>query len=201
MSLEDFLNRVGPAFHEAKILVKARCFSSIRSLDKDKLNNSQLMWMVYEYYAKKRGTLDPSKTLPVLGQKIQEFPKEKLIYWEQKCLDGFITFPSWFLYRDLLKQRQIIPSTLIKNHLQKEVIVYGQTVSVKGVRTKHEQRMAFITFSDDDGMYNTTLFPHEYEQFRDILQLGGSFLIKGKVEKDFNDCQIIVSDIKRVGEI
>tara|TARA_Y100000782_G_scaffold4962_1_gene5744 strand:+ start:1401 stop:4346 length:2946 start_codon:yes stop_codon:yes gene_type:complete len=200
-NLEDFLNRVNPAFHEAKTLVKARCFSSIRSEKTNKLKNSQLMWMVYEHFAKKKGSLDPNKNLPVLTKNIKEFPKEKLIYWEQQCLDGFITFPSWFLYRDLLKQRQIIPSTLIKDHLKEEVILYGQTVSVKGVRTKHEQSMAFITFSDDDGMYNTTLFPNQYEQFRDLLQLGGSFLIKGKVEKDFNDCQIVVSDIKRVGEI
>ena len=202
-SLEDFLERVDPPFHEARLLVKARCFGSLRrpnaKQDGRKLNNAELMWRVYQHNAKKKGSLAQEKILPVLGQNIPEFPKEKMIYWEKDCLDGFVTFPSWFLYRDLLKKRFIVPSKQMKRYAGQEIVLYGQSVSTKPVRTKHQQKMAFITFSDDDGMYNATLFPNEYEEFRDILYLGGSFLLKGKVEKDFADVQLIVSDIQRIG--
>jgi DNA polymerase III alpha subunit len=61
--------------------------------------------------------------------------------------------------------------------------------------------MAFITFSDDTCMFNTTFFPQAYEDCRDLLFLGGSYLIKGRVEKDMKDYQIVVSDLKRIGEI
>ncbi|MEX1099058.1 MAG: OB-fold nucleic acid binding domain-containing protein, partial [Bacteriovoracaceae bacterium] len=203
--LEDFLNRVNPPFHEARILAKARCFGSLRKVDERKLKNSEIMWMIYEWRAKREGSLDPRQKLPILLTDIKEHPKEKLIYWEREFLNGFVTFPSWFLYRDLLKRPHITPSSSIKNGDEKnwgrEIILYGQKVSVKSVKTKHFEKMAFITFSDDCGMYNATFFPREYEEFRDLLRLEGSFLIKGKVEKDLNDWQIIVSDIQRVGEI
>lgn len=198
-SLEDFLQRVDPPFNDARTLARARCFASLRRKDDRKLNNAELMWMVYEYYAKKKGSLAPEKGLPVLSAAIAEFPKEKMIHWERECLDGFVTFPSWFLYRDLLKRQFIIPSKQMSKHEGEEIILYGQKVSTKPVRTKHGQKMAFITFSDDDGMYNTTLFPERYEELRDILFLGGSFLLKGKVERDLSDVQLIVADIQRVG--
>lgn len=200
-SFEDFLERVDPPFKDARSLVKARCFSSLRSRGEEKLTNSKLMWMVYERHAKKNGSLAPEKNLPAVSTSIPEYSKERMIYWERQYLDDFVSFPSWFLYRDLLKKQFIIPSNIMEKHVGKEIIIYGQKVSTKSVRTKHEQKMAFITFSDDAGMYNTTLFPNEYEEFRDILFLGGSFLLKGKVERDLNDVQLIVSKIQRVGEI
>lgn len=198
-SLEDFLQRVDPPFKEARIMVKARCFGSLRKQAKENLKNSQLMWMVYEHYAKKKGSLAPEKSLPILSKSIREFPKERMITWEHESLDGFISFPSWFLYRDLLKNQLIIPSQQMCRHVGKEIILYGQKVSTKRVRAKHDRAMAFVTFSDDGGMYNTTLFPDKYEELRDILYLGGSFLLKGKVEKDLSDVQLIISDIQRVG--
>jgi DNA polymerase III alpha subunit len=159
------------------------------------------MWRVYEFFAKKDGRLEQGKTLPVLEKRIEEYQKEKLISWEHDYLNGFVTFPSWFLYRDLLKSRQIIAGTNLKQHLGREIILYGQKVSQKRVSTKYQGHMAFITFSDDTCMFNTTFFPKAYEDCRDLLFLGGSYLIKGRVEQDMQDYQIVVSDLKRIGEI
>ena len=201
VSMDDFFKRVDPSFSDAKALVKARCFGSLRGKGERKLTNAKLMWLVYERQAKKSGALAPEKSLPALQTKIPEYPREKMILWEQQYLDGFVTFPSWFLYRDLLKNQAILPSGAISRNTGKEVILYGQKVSLKPVRAKYDRRMAFITFADDGGMYNTTLFPDQYDEFSDLLMLGGSFLIKGKIEKDLDDCQVIISDIQRIGEI
>ncbi len=201
LSMEDFFNRVEPSFSDAKSLVKARSFGCLRGKGENKLTNAKLMWMVYERQAKKSGALAPEKSLPALRANIPEYPKEKMILWEQEYLDGFVTFPSWFLYRDLLKNQAILPSGAIPKNKGKEVILYGQKVSLKPVRAKYDRRMAFITFADDGGTYNTTLFPDQYDEFSDLLMLGGSFLIKGVVEKDLDDCQVIISDVQRIGEI
>jgi error-prone DNA polymerase len=200
-SVQNFLERVSPSFNEARILVKARCFGSVRIVLDKKLNHTEMMWMVYEFFAKKEGSLDQGMTLPILERKIEEYQKEKLISWEHDFLNGFVTFPSWFLYKDLLKNEQIIPGSSLKDHLGKEIILYGQKVSQKRVATKFQQHMAFITFSDDTCMFNTTFFPQAYEDCRDLLFLGGSYLIKGRVEQDMKDYQIVVSDLKRIGEI
>lgn len=199
--LEDFLERVSPSFVEAKILVKARVFGSIRKTNKSKVNHSELMWRVYQFFARKNGHIGQEENLPILRKEIPEMSHQKLICWEYEGLNGFVTFPSWFLYRDLLKNRQIVVGKELVRYIDQEVIVYGQKVSVKRVTTKRQEAMAFITFSDDSGMYNTVLFPREYNEFRDILFLGGSFLIKGKVEQDFKGAQITVSNIQRIGEI
>lgn len=201
LSIKDFLKRVEPSFTEARILVKARCFGSLREIEGRRLNHTEIMWHIYQFYAKKDGRFNSESTLPVLERKINEYQKEKLISWEHDFLNGFVTFPSWFLYRDLLKNKQITPGNNIKKFIGKEVIVYGQKVSQKRVATKYQEHMAFITFSDDTCMFNTTFFPRTYEDCRDLLFLGGSYLIKGRVEQDVQDYQIIVSELKRIGEI
>lgn len=201
LSLEDFLERTQLSLAEARILVKARCFGSVRKEDNSKLSHSEIMWRVYQYFAKKSGKLGYDKSFPILKIKPPEFQKEKLIKWEYETLDGFVTFPSWFLYRDLLKKQFIITGTSLNRYLGKEVILYGQKVTQKRVSTKYKEHMSFITFADDTSMYNTVFFPKVYEEARDLLFLGGSFLIKGKVDKDFDDFQVIVSSIQRIGEI
>jgi error-prone DNA polymerase len=200
-SISDFLNRVNPNFNDARILVKARCFNSMRNQNGEKLTHTKMMWIVYEHFAKIDGALAPNENLPVLSRKLPEFEKEKLIYWEQEFLNGFVTFPSWFLYRDILKDRQIIAGSGIDKYLGQEIILYGQKVSQKRVSTKYKEHMAFITFSDDTCMFNTTFFPAVYEECRDLIFLGGSYLIKGTVEKDLQDYQVVVSDLQRIGEI
>jgi DNA polymerase III alpha subunit len=55
---------------------------------------------------------------------------------------------------------------------------------VKKVRTSNDGRiMAFVTFSDDRGRVETTLFPDAYERCAGELHRGdGPFLVLGTVE-------------------
>ena len=201
-SLENFLERVHPSFNDARILVKARCFGSVRTSEGgEKMTHTQIMWRVYEYYAKKKGQLAIEQNLPILKTQIPEYDKIQLINWEREFLNGFVTFPSWFFYRDLLKQREIIPGTSLKFYVGRDVILYGQKVTQKRVGTKYKEAMAFVTFSDDTCMFNATFFPRVYEESRDLLFLGGSYLIQGRVECDLGGFQVNVSLIQRVGEV
>ena len=58
--------------------------------------------------------------------------------------------------------------------------------------------MCFTSFSDDVSIYETIFFPNAYAAFRDLLFLGGNFLIKGVVQVEHNDAiQVQVIDLKR----
>lgn len=209
ISLSDFLSRVDLSFNDVRILVKARCFGSVRmemqsegarGIQK-KLNHSEIMWRVYDYYAKKEGRISFDIKLPVLRDKIPEYNKNLLIRWEKKFLNGFVTFPSWFCYKDILVKGEVIAGVNLKYYLGKEVILYGQKVTQKGIYTKFKEDMAFVTFSDDTCMFNTVFFPRAYEQSRELLFLTGPYLIKGIVEKDFESFQVNVLEIQRLGGI
>ena len=200
-SIKDFLKRVDISFEQARVLVKARCFNSLRGKGSTKLTHIQLMSEVYQYFLLKDQKNKNDAKFQLCKQVGAEYSFERLLSWEYKYLDGFVTFPSWFLYRDLLKKRHIIPAIQIFQYEKKEVILYGQIMTKKRVRTKYQEAMSFITFSDDTGAFNTTFFPRVYEQCRDLIFLGGSFLVKGTVERDLDDFQIIVDEITRVGVI
>ena len=66
---------------------------------------------------------------------------------------------------------------------------------IKEIDTKNNEKMVFITGSDEISSIDLTLFPKIYKKFNNI-EVGNILLIKGNVEKRFDKIQVIVNDIK-----
>ena len=83
----------------------------------------------------------------------------------------------------------------IEQYYEKNINLVLMIEQIKEVTTKKNDIMAFITASDEYGQISLTLFPQMYKNYtnlkkRDIIN------IRGKVEKRFDQYQIIVNNLK-----
>ncbi len=205
-SMQDFLGRVEPSFEEARTLVKARAFTSLRGEGEGKRDLVQLMWEVYFYYAHKKGALNDFSSSEIeegaLCQlpQVREYEPLQLVDWEHEHMGGFISFSSWQLYRHVLERKDVARGIDFPALKDQRVRLFGDFVTSKATRTKNGDTMLFVSFSDDTSIYETVFFPEAYLAFRDLLFLGGAFLVEGLVQEDYGSYVLQVSNLQRFQE-
>ncbi len=200
-SIVDLLQRVEMSFEEAKTLVKARAFSSIRGANREKALVS-LMWDVYIFYAQKKGhfnSLD-SEELKALEEVpvMREYEPMQLVHWEQENMGSLVSFSTWRLYRHILERDDIVRGLDLPDYVGKQVVLFGEYVTSKATRTKKGDTMLFVSFSDDSAIYESVFFPEAYIAFRDLLFLGGAFLVQGIVQHDLGSYVLQITGLRRI---
>ena len=80
------------------------------------------------------------------------------------------------------------------NYFNKSVDILVLVEKVKEINTKKGDKMAFITGSDETGSKELIMFPKVY--INSNVEVGNIIKIRGKVEKRFDEYQIIVDKIK-----
>ena len=84
----------------------------------------------------------------------------------------------------------------IKNHLNKKVSIIASIDSVKEIVTKKGEVMAFVTGSDNTGTTVLVIFPELYKEVNNFKK-NELIKVNGKVEKRFDEYQIICNEIFR----
>lgn len=84
-------------------------------------------------------------------------------------------------YGTFISEQQLTQITDIKEADQK-IGVLGLIDSVRTIRTKKGDLMAFVNISDTSGSLSVTVFPNLYQKVQDILKVGQIILISGKTE-------------------
>ena len=65
------------------------------------------------------------------------------------------------------------------------------------MKTKKQEKMAFLYGSDPTGVMDYTMFPETYNKNMDI-ERGDVVLVRGRVEKRLDKYQIIVQRIRKL---
>lgn len=203
-SVEDFLKRVEPTFEEARTFVKARAFTSLRG-EEEKRPLVRLMWDVYFHFANKKGHLDhcPEAALVNYEQReqglslVKDYESLQLVDWEHEHMGGFVSFSSWQLYRHILSRDDVARGVDFPSLKGQHIRLFGDFVTSKATRTKKGDTMVFVSFSDDTAIYETVFFPEAYLAFRDLLFLGGAFLVEGQVQEDYGSYVLQVTNLQR----
>ncbi len=68
---------------------------------------------------------------------------------------------------------------------------------IKEINTKNNDIMAFVNGVDSTGNVNITVFPNKYDLIKEFKK-NDILLINGKVEKRFNEYQIILNKVKKL---
>ena len=124
----------------------------------------------------------------------KEYPKEKLMQIELETFGLYITENP--ITELKLKHPNIIELKDIKNYFDKQITAIVYAEKIKEIETKNKEKMAFITASDEMGKIEVTIFPKTYAKIN--IEPNKIYLIKGKVEKRFDEYQIILNDIKKI---
>ncbi len=139
------------------------------------------------------GSLNDDIFKPELDIK-PEYPKKELM---SKELDLFGMYLSSHPITEYKRGNNYINLKDIKNYFDKQIetIVYVDKKRV--IETKNKDKMMFMTGSDEEAKIEIVLFPKVYQnnldiEERDILK------IKGKVEKRYDEYQIIAMNITKL---
>ena len=84
----------------------------------------------------------------------------------------------------------------IKDYLNKRVDVIVSVDSIKEIITKNNDTMCFINGSDNTGTTTLIVFPELYKEENNFKR-NEIIKVKGKVERRFNEYQIICNEIER----
>jgi DNA polymerase III subunit alpha len=83
----------------------------------------------------------------------------------------------------------------IKDYFDKNIITYGLLESIKTIKTKNNDTMAFLKISDETGTLDYTLFPNRIDYVNKI-KVGDLLKILGHVEKRLDKYQIVINKLE-----
>jgi len=184
----DFWRRVRPAADEAEALVRAGALDPLAP----GWSRAALLW---ELVCRQRqpatgcpGLFETPMTPPALPP---DDPLARLR--SQFAVLGFLcTDHPMAVLRDAGSCRQALKAVDLPRRIGQRAVFAGWLITGKRVHTKNGQAMEFLTFEDETGTVETTLFPDAYRRFGHRIQDQGPYLLQGKVEQDWGAVTLTV---------
>ena len=174
-------------------LISASCFDSF-GFNKQTLHYNLDNLINYATLTKE---IDPSFVMKPDIELKEEYSKEILLNLEKESFGFYLSNHPTTMYKSKIEEKYINVEN-IKDNFNKLVNLVVLIEKVRVVKTKNNDRMAFILASDDTGTCDLTLFPKQYEKYKDIDR-GEIVLVKGQVQKRFDKYQIIINEIQTMG--
>lgn len=205
--LPDLLQRVPELkIDEARNL--ARC-GAMRSLGR---TIPEILWGVEIFFKAEKSDKRQFdiRYLQELWDSVPRFPDppmEKRLLWELEILGMTPSaHPLKVFHHEISRIRRLRPvirSVDMNARRGRETYMLGWRVIGKRTRTKTSgEAMAFITFSDEWGRFEATLFPKSFERNALELKKGyGPFLLKGHIDVEFGVPTLIVEHVKLMTQI
>ena len=126
-----------------------------------------------------------------------EYTKEELIALEKECFGFYISNHPIVFYREKIKDTILLSD--IKSYFNKNVTCVLLIDRIKEITTKDNEKMAFLSCSDEEMSIDVIIFPKTYESITN-LKKGDIIKVEGKVERR-KDYSIIASTIVNIREI
>ena len=186
----DFVSRVYKLDINKKTitaLIYAGAFDSFNINRKTLINNIDLAIN----YADLVKNIDESMIEKPELEYYDEYSKEELISEE------FSSFGFYLSSHPVQKYRQNnINTTNIKDYFNKIINIFLLVDNKKEIITKKNDKMLFLTGSDEFGTIELVIFPKVYERFYNITR-GDVLKFTAKVEKRGSEYQLIVNNIEK----
>jgi error-prone DNA polymerase len=197
--LPDFLRRVSPGLPEMRILIRSGALDSIAG----GLTRPQLFWA---FFRSERGAGSGALFLcPPVPSWIGDYPPARKLLDEVRTLGLLVSrHPLSVFRRRVLRVarqegfRRLVSSGQIPALAGRRVSLAGLLVTGKEVTTRKREPMIFVSFEDEQSVYETVFFPRAFRRFYPVIDGGGVFLLSGRVENDLGACSVHVDRIVRI---
>ena len=123
----------------------------------------------------------------------QEYSEKELLDKEYKVLGFYIKNHPVSKY----KKDNMCPLDNIEKYFDKTINTIGLIETIKEINTKNNEKMAFLTISDELSKTTLVVFPKIYEKVYP-LNVGNIIIINAKVEKRLSEYQLIANNIEIV---
>lgn len=190
-SLEDFLDRVIISEEQLSILIRINAFRF------DDMNKRKLLWKAYLKLGEK---LNIPKQGKLFKLKSKQFNIPELPFTEEEDAFDQIELLGFSLHHPYLllntKPDREFKAKEMKNHVNKEIIIWGYLVTIKYTRTVNKKIMNFGTFLDSEGYFFDTIhFPETVKKYP--FRGKGVYKISGKVIEEFEFYSIEVNTMEK----
>ena len=126
---------------------------------------------------------------------VDEYSKDELIDLEFLSFGFYLSCHPVSKYKD----NKSLNTLMLDNNINRYINIILEIVNVKEVITKKNDVMAFIRGIDEYKQVELTLFPDVYKEYNDIVK-HDIVNVYGKVEKRFDNIQIIVNKIIKLNK-
>ncbi|SMQ83418.1 DNA polymerase III catalytic subunit, DnaE type [Bacillus sp. OV166] len=124
---------------------------------------------------------------------------ENKLTFEKEALGFYLSDHPVSIYEEQLKHAGAHALFGIKNQTQR--ISSGVYItSMKSIRTRKGDSMAFLTVSDASGEMEAVAFPNVYKKYSHLLGHGKFLLIEGKIEEREGKQQFIIQQVSNLEE-
>ena len=190
--LGDFLERARPDEKEARSLIMAGACDSLAGAG----GLPGRLWQLARHLRGRKQAraadglfAPPDPEPPTLPP---ESPRERLRR-EYRSL-GFLTgMHPMELFSGQLAGRGLIKAGELPRHAGKNVRLAGWLITGKTVATSSNQPMEFLTFEDETGLLEATLFPEAYSRFLRMKDWNRPYLLSGLAEDNFGAVTLTVN--------
>jgi len=171
-------------------LILAGCFDNLGLNKQTLINNLEIIIN----YGEIGSYLDDEMFKPQLENKT-EYSKQTLMNYELEVFGFYLSNHPVTEYK--LKYKNNIDLININDYFDKniETIVYIE--KTKQIQTKQNQPMMFMTGSDESAKVDIVVFPKILNNFR-WIEKGNIVRLKGKVEKRYDEMQIIANNLEKL---
>lgn len=199
-SLKDFLGRVRIDPSEVKILIRSGVFDSFE------LSRPELLWKLETHLSLKDGgkrrhhhpfhsiTLKEDRIVP----RIPEFTLQEKLEAEMELFEFTVSAHPIALYRNKLNGQKFVSSVDVPRYKGRVVRIIGWLDVVKRTITSKGEYMKFVTFEDERGIIEATLFPVSYKRYGHLLSGRGPYIVTGKVEEEAGFYTITVTSLRHL---
>lgn len=186
----DFFVRTSKILNRKTLenLIYAGCFDSLQFNKKTLIENLDVLIN----YAEIASFLDQEYALKPEMVEYNEFTKKELMEQELQVFGFYLSNHPVTEYK--LKYPDTVPLDIISKYFDKTINTIVLIDKIREVNTKSNNKMLFISGSDEISTIDIVIFPNIYEKYSN-LEKGMTILINGKVEKRFDKYQLVVNEI------
>ena len=167
-------------------LIDAGCFNSFNINHRTLIDNIDI---IINYADLKKDIEDIE--IPVLEEKI-EYNKKELL---DRSFNVFGFYLTNHPITDIkAKDKEIVSINEIRNYFNKKVSIAIIVDRVKTIDTKKNDKMCFVTGSDDLDKIDVVLFPDILKMY--TIKVGNIIKVNGKIERRFDKYQMIANSIE-----
>ena len=170
-------------------LILAGCFNSFKDNKKTLIENLEILIN----YAEIGSYLEDDLYKPDFEKK-EEYTKNELMKQE---LDVFGFYLSNHPITELKLKNKHIELNDLKRYFDKQIETIVCVDKIRTVNTKSNEKMMFVTGSDELAKVDIVVFPKVYKTVKNVNE-GDIVKIKGKIEKRYDEYQIIAYDILKL---
>ena len=185
-----YISNVGKKSIEA--LIYSGCFLEFGYNIQTLINNIDSLFN----YAEITKDIDPSLVAKPEIEVCSEYDGNFLLEKERELFGFYLGNHPANIYRSRLGGNFILCDA-VDNYFNKEIFMVVMVDSIKSIKTKKGDDMAFVKGSDETGSMDFTLFPSVYGIVNDLSR-GELIKISGKVERRLNQVQVIVNKIMKL---